>query len=192
MTDIGLLHPIVNTAQGLVRESRKRKDVFDHQSVPTGSEDTYLANGWEFEKQLKTKVKLRKQKKIDEIHENRCWLLLHLLDYQELNEGRKFSIEIKRKGAENIRKQIDIFAKDDETIIIGECKASNKLTKRSLQKDIEEFANLKGPISKSIKKQYGNTYKPKIIWVFFTHNIIWSRPDAVDFPQFHRHSKVTI
>ena len=27
------------------------------------------------------------------------------------------------------------------------------------------------------KKHYGENYKPKIIWFFFTSNIIWSKPD---------------
>ena len=52
-----------------------------------------------------------------------------------------------------------------------------KPRKRSLQKDIEEFANLKGLIATSIKKHYGASFKPKIIWLFVTENIIWSKPD---------------
>jgi DNA sulfur modification protein DndB len=84
---------------------------------------------------------------------------------------------IERKGAEPLRKQIDAFAKDDETIIVAECKASERLTRRSLQKDIEEFANLKGPISQAVRKHYGADAKLKIIWLFVTENIIWSNPD---------------
>ena len=61
--------------------------------------------------------------------------------------------------------------------MVAECKASSNPRRRSLQKDIEEFANLKGPIAASIKKYYGPTFKPKIIWLFVTDNIIWSKPD---------------
>ena len=63
-----------------------------------------------------------------------------------------FTILIERKGAEPLRKQVDVFGKDDETVVVAECKACAKLTRRTLQKDIEEFANLKGPISSAVRK----------------------------------------
>jgi hypothetical protein len=41
-------------------------------------------------------------------------MLLARLGYPEINAGRKFAIVIGRKGAEPLRKQVDVFAKDDE------------------------------------------------------------------------------
>jgi D-arabinose 1-dehydrogenase-like Zn-dependent alcohol dehydrogenase len=72
---------------------------------------------------------------------------------------------------------VDVFAKDDETVIVAECKASGSFSRRSLQKDIEEFANLKKPIASAIRRHYGENKKLKIIWLFVTENIIWSTPD---------------
>jgi len=60
---------------------------------------------------------------------------------------------------------------------ITECKSAKKLGRKSLQKDIEEFGNLKGPISRAIKEYYGRDFKPKIIWLFVTENVVWSKPD---------------
>lgn len=96
-----------------------------------------------------------------------------------MNEGRKFTVQIKRHNVPPIRKQIDVFAKDDETVVVAECRASTTLGRRSLQKDIEEFTNLKGAIANSIKKHYGPSFRPKIIWLFVTENIIWSQPDKI-------------
>jgi hypothetical protein len=135
------------------------------------------ADGWKVDRKLKRKTTIRREKEIDERVENRFWMLLFKMGYPEMNEGRKFTVLIERKRAEPLRKQIDVFAKDDETVIVTECKANEKVTKRSLQKDLEEFANLKGPISNAIHKRYGTDYKPKIIWMFVTENIIWSKPD---------------
>jgi DNA sulfur modification protein DndB len=104
-------------------------------------------------------------------------MLLARLGYPEINAGRKFTMLIDRKGAEPLRKQVDVFGKDDETVIVAECKASVSFSKRSLQKDIEEFANLKKPIASAIRKHYGEDKKLKIIWLFVTENIIWSTPD---------------
>lgn len=116
-------------------------------------------------------------KSIDERLENRFWLLLAKLGYPEINDGRKFNIIIERKGAEPLRKQVDVFAQDDETVVVAECKASARFVRRTLQKDIEEFANLKGPIADAVRKHYGDDKKHKIIWLFVTENIIWSAPD---------------
>lgn len=133
--------------------------------------------GWLIDKKLVKKTRVKKQKVIDERLENRLWMLLFKLGYPEMNQGRSFSILIERKGAGPIRKQVDVFAKDDETVVVVECKTCEKMTRRSLQKDIEEFANLKGPIARAVHAHYGPQFKPKIIWLFATENIIWSRPD---------------
>jgi DNA sulfur modification protein DndB len=136
-----------------------------------------MSKGWEFDRKLKVKIRLKKLKPIDERLENRMWMLLYLLGYPEMNQGRNFRIRIRRKGGNVSDKQIDIFAKDDETVVVAECKASNKLRRKSLQKDVEEFANLKGRIANSVKEYYGKSFKPKIVWLFVTENIIWSKPD---------------
>lgn len=120
---------------------------------------------------------MRRPKAIDERLENRFWMLLARLGYPELNAGRKFTVVIERKGAEQLRKQVDVFAKDDETVVVAECKATNVFGRRSLQKDIEEFANLKRPIANAVSKHYGSEKKFKIIWLFVTENIIWSSQD---------------
>lgn len=135
------------------------------------------ADGWEVDKPLKTKVRLKRQKPIAQRLENRLWYLLFRLGYPEMSQGVDFKVLIERKGSDPLLKQIDVFAKDDETAVIAECKTTQRVRRRSLQKDIEEFANLKGPIAKAIRKHYGDKFKPKIIWLFVTENIIWSTPD---------------
>jgi DGQHR domain-containing protein len=171
------LTPLLTDTTARTREAIKRRKPFDYVTVAEPEVATLEASGWSVEKRLAYKVRMRRQKIFDERLENRFWMLLYKLGYPELNQGRGFQILVQRKGAAPLRKQIDVFAKDDETVIVAECKACDKITKRSLQKDIEEFANLKGPISQSVVTHYGNRFKPKIIWVFVTENILWSEPD---------------
>jgi len=172
------LGPILIDIGRLRREAVRRRKLFDEKGINPEVIPVLEAEGWQVDRQLKRVTKVRREKEIDERLENRFWMLLFKMGYPEMNDGRKFTILIERKGAESLRKQIDVFAKDEETVIVAECKASGKVTKnRSLQKDLEEFANLKGPISKAIHKHYGPDYKPKIIWLFVTENIIWSKPD---------------
>ena len=158
----------------IVRLATKKRKRHEFQTVTRGAVIDYEDLGWEVDKELKKQVRMKRELPLDKFLENRVWLLLFMMGFPELGGGNDFKIRIHRKGAEPLHKHIDAFAKDDETVLVFECKASEKMKKRSLQKDIEEFANLKGPISSSIKAHYGREYKPKIIWIFVTHNIIWS------------------
>jgi len=171
------LHPILSEPADLKREFTRRKNLYVTKSVNKDLVEEFMSEGWEFDRKLKVKIRLKKLKPIDERLENRVWMLSYLLGYPEMNQGRKFKIQIRRKGGNIGDKQIDVFAKDDETVVVAECKASNKLRKRSLQQDIEEFANLKGPIANSVNEHYGKKFKPKIVWLIVTENIIWSTPD---------------
>ncbi len=168
--------PLAEDSKALKREFRKRNTHYRFQNVDPGLVDSYSEQGWERFKKLKRTVKVRKVKPIDERLEDRVWVLLYRMGYPTLNAGRQFKISL--PGASSIEKQIDIFAKDDETVIVAECKASESPRRRSLQKDLAEFANLKGKIANSVRKHYGEIFKPKIIWLFVTENILWSSQDA--------------
>ncbi len=173
----GYLGPLIKDPSRIRREAVRRRKPFDEKSVAADALPDHESKGWQVDRKLKRLTKVKKEKEIDERLESRFWMLLFKLGYPEISDGRNFTVLIERKGAEPLRKQIDVFGKDDETVIVAECKASEKLTRRSLQKDIEEFANLKGPISNAVRKHYGATLKLKIIWLFVTENIIWSAPD---------------
>jgi DNA sulfur modification protein DndB len=169
--------PLLTDSSKIKREAVRRRKQFDEKSITAEEIPEYEAEGWQVDRRLKRSIRVKRPKAIDERLENRFWMLLARLGYPEINAGRKFTMLIERKGAEPLRKQVDVFAKDDETVIIAECKASGSFSKRSLQKDIEEFANLKKPIASAIRKHYGEDKKLKVIWLFVTENIIWSAPD---------------
>ncbi len=177
MSSTEWLKEIYSDHQKLQREAAKRRKLYKEESIAKALLGEYLEQGWEVDRELKTKVRIRRQYTHDERLENKVWLLAYLLGYPNISAGCNFQILIKRKGAEPFYKQIDVLAKDDETVIVAECKSSEKITRQSLQKDIEEFSSLKSSLSSAIKKHYGASFKPKIIWVFFTHNIVWSAPD---------------
>jgi DGQHR domain-containing protein len=171
------LGPLLTEAGRIRREAVHKRKLFDEKSVSADSIPDHEAKGWQVDRKLTRVTKVKREKEIGERLENRFWMLLFKLGYPEISEGRDFTILIERRGAEPLRKQIDVLAKDDETVIVAECKASERLTRRSLQKDIEEFANLKGPIANAVRKHYGPDLKLKFIWLFVTENIIWSGPD---------------
>ncbi|MFH0793110.1 MAG: DGQHR domain-containing protein, partial [bacterium] len=171
------LGPLLTDPSHIRREAVRKRKPFHEKSVSAEDIPDHEAKGWQFYRKLKRVTKYKREKQIDERLEDKFWMLLFKLGYPEISNGRNFTVLIERKGAEPLSKQIDVFGKDDETVIVAECKASEKLTRRSLQKDIEEFANLKRPIMTAVRKHYGPDRKLKIIWLFVSENIIWSAPD---------------
>lgn len=177
MDEIALLHPLVTTPSSRSTERKKRRDQFVRQTVSHADADDLVAQGWQLDKKLSLRTRVRREKSLDEDLENRMWVLLADFGFPELNQGRQFKIKFRRNKKVEGQKQIDVFAKDEETVIVAECKSSSEIRKKSLQKDIEEFANLKGKISDSIKQHYGGDFRPKIIWAMVTDKIIWSKED---------------
>ncbi len=147
-----LLWPILDKESDLRKEFRKRNPKFNQKRIKSQELESYLDDGWVSHKRAKSVVTIRRDKKIDERLENLWWVLLYKMGYTELNSGRNFRIRFQRRNDIIGEKQIDVFASDDETVIVAECKACERLRNRSLQKDIEEFGAIKGEIATAIKK----------------------------------------
>lgn len=157
-------------------EYARRSKPYDEESVEIPLRASREADGWYLQRENKHSVRMRKPKRFDEVIENRFWNILYRFGYAELNKGRHFRVVV-GKGEAATEKQVDVFAKDDETIVVAECKACQAPTKRSLLKDLNEFAGLMKPMAEAIRKHYGASFKPKIIWCFVTDNIRWSNED---------------
>src|SRR5271166_4051528 len=130
-----LFGPLLEEPSKIKREAVRRRKPFDEKSIVSEEIPEYEADGWQVDRRLKRSIRVKRPKPIDERLENRFWMLLARLGYPEISGGRKFTIVIDRKGAEPLRKQVDVFAKDEETVIVAECKASAMFARRSLQKD---------------------------------------------------------
>jgi DNA sulfur modification protein DndB len=171
------LAPLVSSDGEKHAEFKRRRDASDYMKVPPGGEQPYLAEGWSVSKKLKRRLRLKKNKNLDRLFEDRVWSLFYLMGYADLNKGHNFTIRYKAADKSFREKQIDIFAKDDETVIVGECKACEEFRNRNLSKDIAEFAGLRKQFADAIRAHYGRDFKPKILWFFFTDKVIWSMAD---------------
>lgn len=166
---------LVVTAADRISEFKQRNRDYDEQSVTPGAIQDYEPQGWSVARELKTKFKLRKPRTDDHNLENRFWCCMYRLGYPELNAGRNFKIPT----AENVEKQIDVFAKDAETVVIAECKTAEAYKKKSLQKDLGEFDSNKRLIASALRNHYGRNFKPKIIWLFVLSNVVVTQQDLV-------------
>jgi len=142
--------------------------------VPIGGEAPYLAEGWTQSKKLKRQLRLSRKKSIDRQLEDRVWRLFYRMGYDDLNKGPDFTIRYKAADGSYREKQVDVFAKDDETVVVGECKACDDYKSRSLAKDLAEFIGLRKQFADAVREHYGRDFKPKILWFFFTDKVLWS------------------
>lgn len=151
----------------LDKVARQRKKRYHEVTVSQVERASYIEQGWRLKKELKTKVRLYKDKQRDELLEDEVWLLFKNMCFAELNKDRNFKVQ-----AGPVKKQIDVFAKDENNVFIVECKTSAEGAPIS-RKDIHEISNLKKDIADSIKKKYENR-KIRISFVIATQDMQWS------------------
>jgi len=181
--DIEDLRSPVSLSPLLVDEVALRAE-FKRRRSPTILKDFHpadvgemAAEGWSTFKVKKKAVTMSRPKAHDVLLEDRAWCLFKGMGYGTLNGGR-FNIEFLYNAGGVGRKQIDVYAADEETVIISECKSKESRGRKSLDKDIKETIFLQSYIRNSIYSLYDGKPKPKIIWLYITNNIIWSESDV--------------
>lgn len=128
--------------------------------------ETLEAEGWEYVSTYKDGkyIKLQKEKSIGEKFENKVWLMFHAMGYPRMNRDSSLVISYDKSNP-NLTKQVDVFAADDETVLVVECKAAEKPdTPGDFKTQIESFQYVRGGIIQAIKQEYGSTIEPKFIW----------------------------
>jgi DGQHR domain-containing protein len=153
---------------------KKRILEYDTISVKKGSEPPYLDEGWTVLKEYEKNIKIRKQKPIGRLFEDEIWCILSKMGFIEMNASNDFKIPLSDKSNIN-PKQIDVFARDENTALLIECKAANELTTNSFRKHILEMNGYRESVIRSINSHYGK--KLKIGWVIASKNYIWNESD---------------
>ena len=133
-------------------------------------------DGWAFFSDTKNpkKVKVRKQKSIHEIFENRLWVLFASMGFTTLNRDQTFTIEYSQKDGKH-SKQIDVFAADEETVLVVECKCAEALgTKKAWKTDIEAIHGYMSAARNEIKDCFPDR---NVKFIFATQNYIVGEQD---------------
>lgn len=134
-----------------------------------------IEEGWtEFKSYKNAKfVGVRKDKRFDEVFEDRVWCLFAKMGFTHLNKDRYFEMSYDYQNP-NITQQIDVFAADDETVIIVECKAAETIKDGVFKKPLEAFHGQMDGLRREAQKRFPKA-KVKFIWA--THNFIISPAD---------------
>lgn len=137
-------------------------------SVDHNLAEDFVQDGWEIAEVLKTKTWVTKPKSHDKKFEDDIWCQLYDLGYRCMNFDDQFHLPFGKEEAQ--KKQIDVVAINEETIILVECKSSEKPKKAPSYKD--EFEGLGVRLSgfrKTFAQIFGEDRKLK--YVFATRNL---------------------
>lgn len=136
-----------------------------------------VKEGWEeFGAPLKTKTKLRIRKKHNVQFEDDVWCQFYQLGYRCLNIDENFKLPF-GKEPEQI-KQIDVIAVDEDSILLVECKSSEKPSKApSYKDDFEGLRQRLNGFAKSLEQIFGPGRRIK--YIFATRKLRLGR-ESVD------------
>lgn len=175
-TRIELLGKLIgeNDINKLIKQKRKESLT---ESINLSEKEKYLTDGWIIEKEFKQTIRVTKLKPFDLAFEDEVWSLFALMGYKFLNKDRNFNLPYDKNNL-NQTKQIDVFAKDDETILIVECKSSESNKRGDFKKELESYIGIIEGIRKSILALFPRS-KYKFKFILATKNLSISEEDIV-------------
>ncbi len=150
---------------------KAKKSDYYQKNVDHSLVEGMLADGWEeFGTPLKTKTKLRKLKEHSTKFENDLWCQCYELGYRCLNYDENFILPFGQNSGD--KKQIDVIAADDDTILLIECKSKEKRTTKieSYKTELEGLGERIYGFGKSLKQIFKKK-SVKIKYIFATRKI---------------------
>lgn len=131
-------------------------------------------DGWSILQHNKKSIRMKKEKPFDEKLEDEVWSILARMGFDDLSKDRQFKINI----ADDIPdRQIDVFAKDEETVLFVECTACEERKRKSLANLIEKIVSIRKKVFNKAQIHYGHDSKLQMKWGIATRNIEWSEAD---------------
>jgi len=133
------------------------------------------SEGWVVDKKLKSLVRMKHPKPIDEQFEDEVWCLFANLGFSYMNRDRHLEITYGTEGL-NTTKQIDVFAADEETVLFVECKCAFSGKKGDFKTDLEAIRGIRDGLFKTVRHEKAFKGK-KVKYIFATKNYEITEPD---------------
>lgn len=159
-----------------------RSKGFDEKTVSAGSEASLAlkvsaeeADGWKILKRNKRSVRMSKAKSADRQLEDDVWSLLYRMGFKELNIDRNFKVQVNENAPP---RQLDVFAKDNDTVFIVECTQAKEAGSKSVKALLDKIASIRQDLIKAVHSHYGREPKLKVKFAIATRNIDVRSADA--------------
>lgn len=137
----------------------------DEKSVSAGSQGSLdlklaaeTADGWRLVKRNKTSIRLDRPKSTDRQLEDDVWSLFYRMGFKDLNGDRNFCLVTK----DGSKRQLDVVAKDDETIFFVECTHSRDAGPKSVKQLIDKIEALRNDLVTAVHTIFGRSPKLKV------------------------------
>ena len=156
---------------------RKRKIPYEETTIWETSLPEYETEHWyksaDTKKVNKTgtkKIKIRRDKPLATQFEDEVWTMFYKMGFHVMNRDDHFTIYYD-PSAPSFSQQIDVFAADEDTVLVIECKTAEQPKRETFKKQIEALGGNMQKIRNTIyaRPEFQNK-KVKFIWA--TKNII--------------------
>jgi DNA sulfur modification protein DndB len=168
-----LIRDNLMSGKGVLAETRKRLSPDRFQTVPPSRIPEMEEQGWVVDARNKRTVRMRKAKSHDVAFEDRVWATFAKLGFNSLNKDRTFTLKYGPGIGE--RQQIDVFASDDDVVLVVECKSTAETKAGQFKKEIEAIQGQRAGMLLTIKKEYE---KHKVKFILATNNYGVTKPTA--------------
>ena len=131
-------------------------------------------DGWAILQENMKSIRIKKEKPFDEKLEDEVWSIIARMGFDELSKDRQFKINVRDDIPD---RQIDVYAKDEETVLFIECTACRERKRKSLGNLIEKIVSIRKKVFKKAQIHYGHDSRLQMKWGIATRNIEWSEVD---------------
>ncbi len=158
-----------------------RSKTVDEKTVTASSIEALAAkvaaeemDGWSVVRRNRRSVRMAKDKPVDRQLEDDVWSLLYRLGFDEMNASRQFLVDVDGRSPP---RQLDVFAKDDETVFIVECTHSREAGPKSVKALVDKISAIREGVIKAVHAHYGREPKLKVKFAIATRNVEWRKAD---------------
>lgn len=163
------------TGAHAVAELKRRRSPYHFKNVVASDLDQHFADGWEHHHTFKRHITIRKKKANWQVFEDYVWQVLYEMQFTEMNGPDTLPLNYGASAGSS--QKLDVIAKDDETILVVECKcAEAAATKATFKQSIEALGGQLGNLIAEIRKRY-NAPNHKVRFIWATENYILTQPD---------------
>lgn len=125
-----------------------------------------LADGWEIAKRNRRSIRLSRPKPMDRQLEDDVWSLFHRMGFREMNPDRNFTVTAK----DGSKRQLDVFARDDETVFIVECTHSRETGSKSVKQLLDKIIAIRDDVVAAVHQTFGKEPKLKVKFAIAVRN----------------------
>ncbi len=164
------LHDLLINEDEISRSINQRKSDYFMESYRNDSTEIQkkISEGWDIDVKLKTVTRLSKAKPNDIAFEDKVWTLFALMGFKIMNKYNALSLPYENKNP-MLTHNINVFAKDDETVLLIECKAADKNKMGDFKNELEAIKSKKQGLINSVRALFPNT-SLKFKYILATRN----------------------